>query len=59
MIIIISPQKTVKIFLMMMGLGIKFLILSLLCQMGCKEIFYQIQIYFQKMLLVVAPKMKH
>lgn len=59
MIIIVSPQKTVKIFLfMMMGLGVK-IVFNLLCQMGLKKVSCLIQIYLQRIVLVVALRMKH
>lgn len=42
----------------MMGLGVK-IVFNLLCQMGLKKISCLIQIYLQRIVLMVALRMKH
>ena len=48
-----------ELFSVMMGLGAKSIIFNLLCGVGLRTIFCIIKIYFQRMVLVVAPRTKH
>lgn len=57
--VILIQNYFLLLLFMMMGLGAKSLIFDLLCPMGLRKIFCPIKIYFQRMVLVVVPRIKH